>query len=121
VEDAGLSSWVATLPAGLETAVGEGGREVSGGEGRRIALARTLLKNAPILILDEPTEGMDALTEQQVVAKLAQRTAGKTVLVITHRPACLALADRVVTLAPRRTICNSVSIVGEEKFKNDCC
>jgi len=121
VEDAGLSSWVAALPAGLETAVGEGGREVSGGEGRRIALARALLKNAPILILDEPTEGMDALTEQQVVARLAQRTAGKTVLVITHRPACLALADRVVTLAPRRTICNSGSTAGEEKSENDCC
>ncbi|HBG06444.1 MAG: thiol reductant ABC exporter subunit CydC [Geobacteraceae bacterium GWC2_58_44] len=104
LRDAGLSSWVATLPAGLETAVGEGGREVSGGEGRRIALARALLKNAAILILDEPTEGMDAVTEQQVVARLARRTAGKTVLVITHRPACLALADRVVTLAARRTI-----------------
>ena len=99
VQDAGLSSWIATLPAGLDTAVGEGGREVSGGEGRRIALARALLKDAPILILDEPTEGMDAVTEQQVVARLAQRTAGKTVLVITHRPACLVLADRVVTLA----------------------
>jgi len=98
VEDAGLSDWVATLPAGLDTAVGEGGREVSGGEGRRIALARALIKKAPILILDEPTEGLDAVTEQTVVSRLAKSTAGKTVLVITHRPACLALADRVVTL-----------------------
>jgi len=102
VEDAGLSSWIAALPAGLETSVGAGGRDVSGGEGRRIALARALLKNAPILILDEPTEGMDARTEQQVIASLAKRTAGKTVLLITHRPACLALADRVVTLARNR-------------------
>ena len=102
LEDAGLSAWVAALPAGLETPVGEGGREVSGGEARRIALARALLKDAPILILDEPTEGMDAVTEQHVVTRLALRTAGKTVLVITHRPACLALADRVVTLTPRR-------------------
>jgi len=101
VQDAGLSGWVATLPAGLETSVGAGGREVSGGEGRRIALARALLKKAAILILDEPTEGMDALTEQQVVGRLARRTAGQTVLVITHRPACLALADRVVAMAPR--------------------
>lgn len=102
VEDAGLAGWIATLPAGLETAVGEGGREVSGGEGRRIALARALLKNAPILILDEPTEGLDAMTEHQVITRLAHRTTGKTVLVITHRPACLALADRMVTLASRR-------------------
>lgn len=98
VQDAGLSHWIASLPAGLDTGVGEGGREVSGGEGRRIALARALLKEAPVLILDEPTEGMDAATEQFVVSRLAERTAGKTVLVITHRPACLALADRVVTL-----------------------
>ena len=99
VEDAGLADWISSLPAGLETPVGEAGREVSGGEGRRIALARALLKDAPILVLDEPTEGMDPVTERQVVEKLARRTAGKTVLVITHRPACLALADRVVTLS----------------------
>ena len=99
VEDAGLADWISSLPAGLETPVGEAGREVSGGEGRRIALARALLKDAPILVLDEPTEGMDPETERQVVEKLARRTAGKTVLVITHRPACLALADRVVKLA----------------------
>lgn len=100
VADAGLAGWIAALPAGLETAVGEGGRDVSGGEGRRIALARALLKKTPILVLDEPTEGLDALTEQQVVARLALRTAGRTVLVITHRPACLALANRVVRLGP---------------------
>ncbi|MCM0083040.1 thiol reductant ABC exporter subunit CydC [Geomonas sp. Red32] len=98
LEDAGLSNWVAGLPAGLDTPVGEGGGEVSGGEGRRIALARALIKDAPILILDEPTEGMDAATERLVVARLAERTAGKTVLIVTHRPACLPLADRVVRM-----------------------
>ncbi|HBA89401.1 MAG TPA: thiol reductant ABC exporter subunit CydC [Geobacter sp.] len=98
VADAGLSGWVASLPAGLHTSVGEGGRAVSGGEGRRIALARALLKDAPILILDEPTEGMDSETERFVISRLVERTAGKSVLVITHRPACLVLADRVVTL-----------------------
>jgi ATP-binding cassette, subfamily C, bacterial CydC len=98
IADAGLADWIAALPAGLETAVGEGGRNISGGEGRRIALARALLKKAPILVLDEPTEGLDARTEQKVVTRLKLRTAGKTVLVITHRPACLALADRVVRL-----------------------
>jgi ATP-binding cassette subfamily C protein CydC len=96
--DAGLSAWVAGLPLGLETPVGEGGSALSGGEARRVALARALLKGAPILILDEPTEGLDAVTELQVVTRLAERTKGTTVLVITHRPACLALVDRVVRL-----------------------
>lgn len=100
VADAGLADWIAGLPQGLETPVGEGGSAVSGGEARRIALARALLKDAPILLLDEPTEGLDAATERLVVARLGERTRGKTVLVITHRPACLALADRLVLLSP---------------------
>lgn len=97
--DAGLTAWVDSLPLGLDTPVGEGGSAVSGGEARRIALARALVKDAPILVLDEPTEGLDAATEREVVARLVARTAGKTVLVITHRPACLALAERVVRLS----------------------
>jgi len=94
--DACLTDWVANLPEGLETRVGEGGSAVSGGEARRIALARALLKDAPILILDEPTEGLDLDTEEKVVTRLAARLTGKTVLIITHRPACLKLADRVI-------------------------
>jgi ATP-binding cassette subfamily C protein CydC len=94
--DACLSDWVAGLPEGLETRVGEGGSAVSGGEGRRIALARALLKDAPIVILDEPTEGLDLDTEKKVIARLTTRLKGKTVLIISHRPACLTLADRVV-------------------------
>lgn len=96
--DAGLTAWVAGLPLGLDTAVGEGGSALSGGEARRVALARALLKDAPILLLDEPTEGLDAATEQDVVARLTERTRGKTVLIITHRPACLVLAERVVRM-----------------------
>lgn len=96
--DSGLTRWVEGLPQGLDTPVGEGGCAVSGGEARRIALARALLKDAPLLLLDEPTEGLDAETEQEVVARLAERTRGKTVLLATHRPACLAMADRVVRL-----------------------
>jgi ATP-binding cassette subfamily C protein CydC len=96
--DAGLADWVNTLPQGLETPLGEVGSAVSGGEGRRIALARALLMNAPILILDEPTEGLDANAEQLIVARLKERLAGKTVLLITHRPLCLLLADRIVRM-----------------------
>jgi len=96
--DAGLTEWITKLPEGLATQVGEQGHLVSGGEARRIALARTLLRDTPIVLLDEPTEGLDAARERQVVARLAERLAGKTVLLATHRRACLALAERVVTL-----------------------
>jgi ATP-binding cassette subfamily C protein CydC len=96
LEDTALSPWLGTLPRGVDTEVGEGGSAVSGGEARRIALARALLKDVPLLLLDEPTEGLDASTERDVVARLAGRIAGRTVLLVTHRPACLSLADRVV-------------------------
>ncbi len=100
--DALLTDWVAALPEGLETRVGEGGSAVSGGEARRIALARALLKETPIVILDEPTEGLDLATEEKVIARLATRLSGKTVLIITHRPACLTLANRVVWMTPSK-------------------
>jgi ATP-binding cassette, subfamily C, bacterial CydC len=99
VEDAGLAAWIKSLPLGMETPVGEGGSAVSGGEERRIALARALLKDAPILILDEPTEGLDAKTEQRVIEGLRKRTTGKTMILITHRPACMELAERVMILS----------------------
>jgi ATP-binding cassette subfamily C protein CydC len=95
---AGIDAWIESLPLGLDTAVGEGGSAVSGGEARRIALARTLLKGAPILILDEPTEGLDANTEQEVVSRLTRFVKGRTVLLITHRPACMAMAEQVVVM-----------------------
>ena len=98
LEDCQLSSWIASLPLGLETPVGEAGCAVSGGEGRRIALARTLVADTPVVLLDEPTEGLDSATEQLVVQRLARRLTGKSVLVVTHRPAVLALAQRVVRI-----------------------
>lgn len=101
LKDSALDLWVAGLPLGLATPVGINGSAVSGGEARRIALARALLKNAPILLLDEPTEGLDAETEREVVSRLNRRIRGsgnKTMLVISHRPACLALGDSVIRL-----------------------
>jgi len=65
---------------------------------RRIALARALLHDAPIILLDEPTEGLDVDTEARVIERLNKRLQGKTVLLITHRPACLALAERVIRI-----------------------
>lgn len=93
-----LDDWISGLPNGLDTPVGEAGSAVSGGEARRIALARALVADTPILLLDEPTEGLDGATEQMVVEHLKARLQGKTVLVVTHRPACLALAERVITI-----------------------
>ncbi|MDY0385069.1 thiol reductant ABC exporter subunit CydC [Trichlorobacter sp.] len=98
VEDCGLDAWIATLPLGLDTPVGETGNAVSGGEARRIALARTLVTDAPVVLLDEPTEGLDGATEQVVVQRLHKRLAGRSVLVVTHRPTVLALAQRVVRI-----------------------
>jgi len=106
LEDCGLSTWVESLPDGLDTVVGVAGCAVSGGEARRIALARALLHDTPIILLDEPTEGLDPDLERTVVARLLKRLQGKTVLLITHRIACLALANRIkqMQVYPKRRI-----------------
>lgn len=96
--DCGLEAWIASLPCGLDTPVGETGSAVSGGEARRIALARTLVAHTPVVLLDEPTEGLDGATEQLVIQRLIRRLAGRSVLVVTHRPAVLALAQRVARI-----------------------
>ena len=100
--DSCLDVWVKGLPDGLDTLVGINGSAVSGGEARRIALARALLKNAPILLLDEPTEGLDAETERIVVARLSERfnRSGVTLMVVSHRPACLSLGEHFLQLNP---------------------
>lgn len=98
LDDSCLSAWVDALPDGLDTEVGVAGSAVSGGEARRIALARALLHDAPILLLDEPTEGLDTVTERRVIERLSSRLQGKTVLIVTHRPACLVLAERIIRL-----------------------
>lgn len=89
---------ILALPDGFETLVGEAATHLSGGQTRRIAIARALLKNAPILILDEPTEGLDALTEQAVTTALEHLLIGRTAIIITHRPKLLTLADQILTL-----------------------
>lgn len=101
LRDSCLDVWVTALPQGLDTDVGINGSAVSGGEARRIALARALLKNAPILLLDEPTEGLDGATERELVSRLNQRVknSGSTMLVVSHRPACLALGDAEIRLS----------------------
>jgi thiol reductant ABC exporter CydC subunit len=86
LESAGLLGWVRSLPAGLETAVGEHGARLSGGQRQRLALARALLADVRLLILDEPTEHLDETAARAFVADLPAATQGRTLLVLTHRP-----------------------------------
>jgi ABC-type multidrug transport system fused ATPase/permease subunit len=95
---AGLQAFLRSLPRGLDTLVGDDGLKLSGGERQRVAIARAVLKDAPILILDEATANLDAATEAEVVEQIDVFARGKSLLVISHRPAALELADRVVTL-----------------------
>lgn len=95
---AGLDAVVAALPSGLDTRLGEGGAGLSAGQARRLALARLLLRNAPVWLLDEPTEGLDGDTARDVVARLARRADGHTLLIATHTQREAALADRLIWL-----------------------
>ncbi len=90
--------WICTLPDGLDTFVGEEGRELSGGQRQRIALARALLAGAPVLVLDEPTAHLDAQTARELIDDVFSAAGDRTLLLITHRTEGLDLVDRVVTL-----------------------
>ncbi|WP_339025483.1 heme ABC transporter ATP-binding protein/permease CydC [Leclercia pneumoniae] len=87
LEDEGLNSWL-----------GEGGRQLSGGELRRLAIARALLHDAPLMLLDEPTEGLDATTESQILDLLAEEMRGKTLVMVTHRLRGLATLDQIIVM-----------------------
>lgn len=105
VADSQLTDFVGSLPRGYETRLGEQGALVSGGEARRIAIARALLRNSPLLILDEPTEGLDATTALRLYQALAVATRGRSVLLITHRLGGLAsLVDRVAVMHAGRIV-----------------
>jgi ATP-binding cassette, subfamily C, bacterial CydC len=98
LRDADILDEVMAMPEGLDTMVGEVGTRLSGGQARRIAIARAFLKNAPLLILDEPTEGLDAISERAVLDTIARLMRGRTTLLITHRPQALRHADAVLVL-----------------------
>ena len=93
-----IDEWVASLPEGLDTMTGEEGAELSGGQRQRIAIARALLADAPILVLDEPTAHLDSDTAGRLMADVLDATAGKSLLLITHRPEGLDRMDQVITL-----------------------
>ncbi|MFA7667526.1 MAG: lipid A export permease/ATP-binding protein MsbA [Burkholderiaceae bacterium] len=101
---AALERFVESLPDGLDTMVGERGAKLSGGQRQRLAIARALLKDAPILLLDEATSALDTGTEREVQEALEQGMSGRTTLVIAHRLSTIEQADRIVVLEGGRIV-----------------
>lgn len=104
LELAGMAAEVAAMPRGLDTWVGEQGLALSGGQRRRLAIARTALVRAPLLLLDEPTAGLDRATEAQVLAALDRLARGRTALTVTHRLVAMERHHRVVVLHRGRVV-----------------
>jgi thiol reductant ABC exporter CydC subunit len=93
-----IGTWVMSLPQGLDTLVGEEGTRLSGGQRQRLTVARALLADAPVLILDEPTEHLDPATARALIEDVIDSAGDRSVLLITHRSEGLELVDEVVTL-----------------------
>jgi subfamily B ATP-binding cassette protein MsbA len=96
--------FIREMPQGLATLVGENGLRLSGGQRKRIAIARALLKNAPVLVLDEATSALDTESERHVQAALEALMRGRTTVVIAHRLSTVEKADRIVALDRGRIV-----------------
>jgi len=101
---AGADEFVERLPEGYETMLGERGYSLSGGQRQRLAIARAILADPQVLILDDATSAVDATKEHEIRAALGQVMAGRTTLVIAHRPATIALAERVAVVEHGRIV-----------------
>lgn len=99
-----MHDFVNRHPRGFDMAVGERGESLSGGQRQAVGIARAVLHNAPMLLLDEPTSAMDFSTEAQITQRLAQFAQGKTVLLVTHRTSLLNLVDRVIVIDNGRVV-----------------
>jgi ATP-binding cassette subfamily C protein CydD len=103
-KQARVTDFADLLPLGMDTAIGEGGYGLSGGQAQRVAIARAFLKNAPLLLLDEPTAHLDPVTEQEVLASLRRLVVGRTVVMATHSAAAHAFAGRRLDLRAGRAV-----------------
>src|SRR5207249_656512 len=101
---AGAHDFIVELPGGYGTEIGERGFTLSGGQRQRISIARAVLSDPRVLILDDATSSVDPTKEHEIRAALAEVMQGRTTLIIAHRPATIALADRVVLLDERRVV-----------------
>jgi ATP-binding cassette subfamily C protein CydC len=110
-----LDALVARLPRGLDSWIGEEGRQLSGGEQQRLALARAFLRPAPLLLLDEPTAHLDAVTERQVLEAITRAGEGRAILLITHRLVGLKAFDEVVVLDRGRVVERGTAAELEER------
>lgn len=101
---AGVEAFAASRADGYDRMIGERGEGLSGGQRQSVALARALLGRPPVLLLDEPTSAMDAMTERAVIARLKDHLGGRTLIVVTHRPSLLELIDRVIVMGQGRIV-----------------
>ncbi len=104
VNASGLNRFIDSHPRGLSMQVGERGESLSGGQRQSVAIARAVINDAPIMLLDEPTGSMDHSTEEETKARLAQIAEGKTMIVVTHRTSLLELVDRIIILDAGRVV-----------------
>jgi ATP-binding cassette subfamily C protein LapB len=104
VELAGLGDFVKRHPRGLDLLVGERGESLSGGQRQSVGLARALLQNSPVLLLDEPTSAMDFSTEALLTKRIQDFAQDKTVVLVTHRTSMLALVNRVIVIDSGRIV-----------------
>jgi ATP-binding cassette subfamily B protein/subfamily B ATP-binding cassette protein MsbA len=100
----GIDDLIANMPQGYDTLVGERGATLSGGQRQCISIARAMLRNAPIVVLDEPTSGMDAVSEKRVLEALRRLTSGRTTLIIAHRLNTVVRADLILVLDNGRIV-----------------
>ena len=99
-----MNGLISELPGGLDTRVGEGGRRLSLGQAQRVALARTMLSHAPLLVFDEPTAHLDGETERVVSEAMEQLTRDRTAVIISHRDRPVSSADRTYRLEQGRLV-----------------
>jgi subfamily B ATP-binding cassette protein MsbA len=118
-----IHEFISRLRQGYETPIAEAGASLSGGERQRLSIARALLKNAPILILDEPTSSLDALSEGAVFAALKKLKTGRTTIVIAHRLSTIRDANRILVLDQGRIVAqgsHSELLTSSELYRRMC-